>query len=263
MPLEFIPERMSLMVTLSFIINLLGIQPYLSAKGINYQSLLAFCLVWGMGGAFISLGFSRVMAKWMMGVQVISPDERDPKLQDLMRRIHQLAGGAGLSTMPKVGIYDSPEINAFATGPSKSRSLVAISTGLLEHMNRNETEGVLAHEVAHIANGDMVTMTLIQGVVNAFAMFLSRAIAFAVAQIGGKDDERNEGGGFSSLTFIVTQIILEIIFIILGSIIVAWFSRKREYRADRGGATCTGREKMIAVLQALKNNYVSGAALVF
>lgn len=251
----FLAVNILVMFTISLILNILGVQPYLTARGINYQSLLAFCLIWGMGGAFISLALSRVMAKWMMGVRVISPQERNPELQALVQRVHQLAKGAGLGTMPEVGIYESPEVNAFATGPTKSRSLVAVSTGLLQRMNRNEADGVLGHEVAHIANGDMVTMTLVQGVVNAFAMFLARVIAFAIAQVTSGQRDSEESAGFSSGIYFITQFVLEIVFMILGSLVVAWFSRMREYRADKGGARLAGREKMIAALEALRRTY--------
>lgn len=251
----FLAVNILVMVTISFVLKVLGVQPYLSSAGIQYDSLMAFCLVWGMGGAFISLAISRMMAKWMMGVKVIGPEVRDPGLQSLVQRVHHLAAGAGLKTMPEVGIYESPEINAFATGPTKSRSLVAVSTGLLQRMDRNEAEGVLAHEVAHIANGDMVTMTLIQGVVNAFAMFLARAIAFAISQMGSSRDDEERGGGFNSATYFIAQMVLEIVFMILGSMVIAAFSRWREFRADRGGAELAGKDKMIAALQALKSNF--------
>jgi len=215
---------------------------------------MAFCLVWGMGGAFISLAISRIMAKMMMGVKVIDPRQlHDPQLQWLVETVHRLARSAGISTMPEVGIYDSPEVNAFATGPTKNRALVAVSSGLLNRMGRDQVEGVLGHEVAHVANGDMVTMTLIQGVVNAFVMFLARAIAFAVAQSGRRDD--NEGSSFSSGTYLIVQFVLEIVFMILGSILVAFVSRWREFRADHGGARLAGRDKMIAALEALRRNY--------
>ncbi|HAR43341.1 MAG TPA: protease HtpX, partial [Bdellovibrionales bacterium] len=178
----FLLVNFLVIITISVILKLLGIQPYLTAYGIDYGNLMAFCLVWGMGGAFISLALSRIIAKFAMGVKVIAPDTHDPALQDLVQMVHQLAKSAGLPAMPEVGIYNSPEVNAFATGPTKSRALVAVSTGLLQRMHRAEVEGVLGHEIAHVANGDMVTMTLIQGVVNAFVMFLARAIAFALAQ---------------------------------------------------------------------------------
>lgn len=249
----FLAVNILVMFTVSILLNVLGVQPYLTSYGLNYQSLLAFCFIWGMGGAFISLALSRVMAKWMMGVKVIDPNERNPDLQALVQRVHQLAKAAGLGTMPQVGIYESPEVNAFATGPTKSRSLVAVSTGLLHRMNRNEADGVLGHEVAHIANGDMVTMTLVQGVVNAFAMFLARVIAFAISQMGRSEDER--GGAFSGGTYFLVQFALEMVFLTLGSLVVAWFSRLREYRADKGGARLAGRDKMIAALEALRRNY--------
>ena len=253
----FLLVNILVMTTISILLKVLGIQPYLTANGINYESLLAFCLVWGMGGAFISLALSKVMAKWTMGVQIITPDVRDTNLQSLVQRVHQLSQSAGLTKMPEVGIYNSPEINAFATGPTKRNSLVAVSSGLLNNMNRKEVDGVLAHEVAHIANGDMVTMTLIQGVVNAFAMFLARAIAFAVSQAAGGRSDSDDIRGFSSLTYFAVQIVLEIIFMILGSMVVAAFSRWREYRADRGGALLSSREHMIAALQALQRTYGS------
>lgn len=249
----FLAVNILVVVTLSIVTGLLGIQPYLRATGIDYQMLLYFCLVWGMGGAFISLGLSRSMAKWMMGVEVIDPNTRDPRLQQLVQMVHRLAQGAALPSMPEVGVYDSPEVNAFATGPTRSRALVAVSTGILEQMDRSELEGVLGHEISHIANGDMVTMTLIQGVVNAFVMFLARAIGFAIATMARGRDEGSEG--FSYLTYFITVTVLEILFMVLGSIVVFWFSRQREFRADAGGARLAGREKMIQALQALKRSY--------
>ncbi len=253
----FMLVNVLVMTTISILLKVLGIQPYLTASGIDYESLMAFCLVWGMGGAFISLAISKVMAKWTMGVKIITPDVRDSQLQLLVQRVHQLSQTAGLTKMPEVGIYESPEINAFATGPTKRNSLVAVSTGLLHNMSRKEVDGVLAHEVAHIANGDMVTMTLIQGIVNAFAMFLARAIAFAVAQAAGGRSDSDDNKGFSSLTYFAVQIVLEIVFMILGSMVVAAFSRWREYRADRGGAQLSSRENMIAALEALRRTYGS------
>jgi heat shock protein HtpX len=239
-----------IMISLSIIANLLGINQYLTSRGMNFGTLAIFCLVWGMGGAFISLAMSRMMAKWMMGVKIIPDHTYDARLIELRQTVHQIARQAGLSTMPEVGIYESPDLNAFATGPSKSRSLVAVSSGLLQQMNAKEVRGVLAHEVAHIANGDMVTMTLLQGVVNAFVMFLARIIAYAAAQFFRSDDEESP----SMLIFYATQIVLEIIFMIFGSMLVASFSRWREYRADAGAARLGGRENMIAALQALKRN---------
>ena len=166
---------------------------------------------------------------------------------ELVSTVHRLARTAGLSAMPEVGIYESPELNAFATGPTRSRALVAVSTGLLASMSRSELEGVLAHELTHVANGDMVTMTLIQGVVNAFVMFLARVIAFAVAQSSERDNRR-------MVQFAIT-IVLEIALSLLGSIAVAWFSRRREFRADAGGAKLAGTGSMIASLEALRRRY--------
>jgi heat shock protein HtpX len=188
------------------------------------------------------------MAKWMMGVQVIPPDTTDSAQRDLVGTVHELARRAGLDTMPEVGIYESPDVNAFATGPSRSRSLVAVSSGLLNGMGRREVEGVLGHEVAHIANGDMVTMTLIQGVVNAFAMFLARVLAFVVSQaMRSRDDDRGSGW----LQWILIMVFQNVL-MILGFIVVAWFSRQREFRADAGGARFAGRATMIGALHALQ-----------
>src|SRR5580658_3403255 len=180
------------MITIGVIVSLLF--RGLAARMGGNQGLFLFCFVWGMGGAFISLALSRWMAKMMMGVRVIDPGTSDPELQRLVQTVHKLARTAGLSTMPEVGIYDSPEINAFATGPSRSQALVAVSSGLLGRMKQYDLEGVLGHETAHIANGDMVTMTLLQGVVNAFAMFLGWALAMALSRGSDRDDRR--GGGF-------------------------------------------------------------------
>jgi heat shock protein HtpX len=246
----FVLVNLLVIVTLSLLLNLLGIRPYLTQYGIDYNSLLVFCLIWGMGGAFISLGLSRQMAKWMMGVKVIDPETRDSGLRELLNTVHSLARRVGLPKMPEVGIYQSSEVNAFATGPTKSRALVAVSTGLLQRMDRDEVEGVLGHEVSHVANGDMVTMALLQGVVNAFVMFLARAIAFAVAQMARGRDDRE--GGINFGIYFLVQIVLEIVFMILGSMVVAWFSRYREFRADAGGARLAGRDKMINALEALR-----------
>ena len=250
----FLVVNILVMVTISFTLNLLGVSRYLySGYGINYESLAIFCLVWGMVGSFVSLGLSRIMAKMMMGVEVIDPNTRNSELQETLQIVYGLARSAGLPKMPEVGIYDSPDVNAFATGPSKSRALVALSTGLLSCMNQAEIEGVIGHELTHVANGDMVTMTLIQGIVNAFVMFLSRVLAFFAAQaLRGNEREDRGGSRFIQYIFIF---IFEIFFSILGSIVVAWFSRAREFRADAGGARLAGREKMIAALQALQCVY--------
>lgn len=243
----FVTVNILIMVTLSTVMGLLGVGPYLSKQGIDYGTLAVFCLVWGFGGAFISLAMSRMMAKWMMGVKVIDSQMYQPELQSLVSRVHQLSKSAGLNVMPEVGIYESPEINAFATGPTKNRSLVAVSTGLLQNMTAQEVDGVLAHEVAHIANGDMVTMTLVQGVVNAFVMFFARVAAFFASQL--VDEEKRPMVQFGVV------LLLEIVLGILGMLVVSAFSRRREYRADIGGATLSGRQNMIAALERLKRNY--------
>jgi heat shock protein HtpX len=204
-----------------------------------------------MGGAFISLALSRVMAKWFMGVRVVPADTAEPSLRELVETVHGLARQAGLPALPQVGIYESPEPNAFATGPTRSRALVAVSTGLLERMREREIQGVLGHEITHVVNGDMVTMTLIQGVVNAFVMFLSRVLAFALSQaMRSRDDDRDGGGSFFMQYLLV--MLFQVIFGILGSIVVCWFSRWREFRADAGGARLAGRGNMIDALKALE-----------
>jgi heat shock protein HtpX len=227
--------------------SLLGVQPYLDARGLNYQSLMIFCLVWGFGGAFISLGLSRVMAKWMMGVKIIEPNTSNYELQTLVHKVHGFAKRAGLEKMPQVGYYESNDLNAFATGPTRNRALVAVSTGLLRGMNEKELDGVLAHEVAHIANGDMVTMTLVQGVVNAFVMFLARVIGYFASQFVSEDKR--------ALTQFGIVLALEIGLGILGMIVVSFFSRMREYRADSGGASLSSGDSMIAALERLKVNH--------
>jgi len=238
----FLLTNIMIMVTITVILNILGVKPYITAYGLNLEALLVFCLVWGMAGAFISLLLSRKMAKWLMGVRVID-ESAAGRYGDLLETVRGLSRAAGIP-MPEVGIYESPEVNAFATGPTKSRSLVAVSSGLLQRMTRNEIDGVLAHEISHIANGDMVTMTLIQGVVNAFAMFLSRIVSFF---IGRMVDEKME-----AVVRFVSVIAFDILFSILGSILVAWFSRRREFKADAGGARYAGRGNMIAALSKLK-----------
>jgi heat shock protein HtpX len=247
----FLLVNLLVMTTITVILSLLGVQPFLQQNGLDLQSLAIFCLVWGMGGAFISLLISRWMAKRMMGVQVIGPDTRDPGAQALVQTVQRLAQGAGIP-MPEVGVYESEDINAFATGPSKSRSLVAVSSGLLRKMDRPEVEGVLGHEISHIANGDMVTMTLLQGVVNAFVMFLARVLAFAVAQaFRGNDRE----GGMSQGLYFICVMVFQIVFMVLGSLVVMAFSRWREFRADAGGAHLAGRESMVKALQALQRDH--------
>ena len=248
--LLFVTVNALILLTITIVMAVLGIQPYLTEQGINYVDLMIFCLIWGMGGAFISLALSRIIAKKLMRVQVIPPNTTDPGARELVATVHRLAQGAGLNTMPEVGVYDSPEVNAFATGPTRNRSLVAVSSGLLRRMDRSEVEGVLAHEVAHVANGDMVTMTLVQGVVNAFVLFLSRVLAFFIVQLlRGRDS----GGSSHMMRFAITMV-LQILLSILGSFVVAAFSRWREFRADRGGAQLAGAPAMISALESLRRS---------
>jgi heat shock protein HtpX len=235
------------MATITLILGLLRVGNYFPQGGLAGLALV--CLVWGFVGAFISLALSRVIAKWMMGVEVIPPDTSDPALRELVETVHGLARAASLPNLPEVGIYQSDEVNAFATGPTKSRALVAVSTGLLQRMGSREVAGVLGHEITHVANGDMVTMTLIQGIINAFVLFLSRVLAFVLSQALRSRDERDNGGGL--LQFFLVQI-FQIVFSLLGMIVVCWFSRIREFRADAGGARLAGRENMINALRALQ-----------
>ena len=240
----FMAVNLLVMITISVLVSVLGLNQFLSAKGIDYTTLALFCLVWGMGGSFISLMLSKFFAKMAMRVQIIQPDTRDPELKQLVETVHQLSYRAGLSKMPEVGIYEADEVNAFATGPSASNSLVAVSTGLLRSMDRREVNAVLAHEVSHIANGDMVTLALIQGVVNAFVMFLSRVIAWAISQ-NVREEMRH-------MVYFGVTIVLDIALTLFGSMIVAYFSRKREFRADAGAAEINDREGMIAALRSLQ-----------
>lgn len=238
---------------ISFILYAFNIQPFLSQHGLNIPALAIFCLLWGMGGAFISLALSRIMAKWMMGVEIIDPQTQDAGMRWLVASVHTMAEKAGLPEMPQVGVYRSQEINAFATGPSRSRSLVAVSTGLLSRMNKEEIEGVIGHEITHIANGDMVTMTLLQGVINAFVMFLARIIALVLTRGSNQKDQKSST---TSSPFMYQMVVygLEMVFMILGSLVIARFSRFREFRADAGGARLAGKDNMISALHALKRN---------
>jgi len=247
----FVVINLLVMVTLSLILNLLNLKPYLSSYGLNYRSLMIFCLIWGMGGALISLSLSRIMAKWLMGVKIIDSDTKEPQLRRLIDTVYSLARDARLPDMPQVGIYESAEVNAFATGPTRRRSLVAVSTGLLNRMSPKELEGVLAHEITHVANGDMVTMTLIQGIVNAFVMFLARILAFGLSGLGRSRNESSSGGSYIGYTLFV--FLFEVVFMILGSLVIFWFSRIREFRADAGGAHLVGKNKMIAALESLRS----------
>lgn len=243
--LLFVATNLAIMFTLSIVMTILSALGILNMSGGGYGALMVFSLVWGFGGALISLAMSRWIARQAMGVQLVDGRTGQAELDWLYSTVEQLTRKAGLP-MPEVGIYDSPEVNAFATGPTRSRSLVAVSSGLLRSMTHNEVEGVLAHEVSHIQNGDMVTMTLIQGVVNAFVIFFARIIANIVRQAV---DEK-----LSGLVYMVTAIVAQLVLAVLGSMVVAWFSRAREFRADAGSATLSSRANMIAALERLKAN---------
>ena len=240
----FLATNIAILVVLSVVVQLLGLEPVLADGGLNLGSLLAFSAVFGMGGAFISLAMSKWSAKRMVGAHVIEQPSSEVE-RWLVETVRRQAQAAGIG-MPEVAIYEAPEVNAFATGMSRNNALVAVSTGLLRAMERNEAEAVLAHEVSHVANGDMVTLALIQGVVNTFVMFLSRVIGHVVDRVVFKT-ERGHGPAYF-VTLIVAQMVLGI----LASIIVFWFSRQREFRADAGAARLSGRDKMIAALQRLR-----------
>ncbi len=239
----FLATNMAIVLVLSVTMRLLGVEPYLNANGLNLTSLLIFAAVMGFGGSFISLAISKWSVKRSMGVQVIEAPQNGTEVW-LVNTVRGYAERAGIS-MPEVGIYDSPDVNAFATGMSKNSSLIAVSTGLLNGLTRAEAEAVLGHEVAHAANGDMVTLALIQGVVNTFVMFFSRVIGTLVDKMIFKT-ERGQGPAF-----FVTMIAAELILGVLASMIVMWFSRRREFIADAGGANLAGRQNMISALQRL------------
>jgi heat shock protein HtpX len=247
--LLFLTVNILVVASISLLMSVLGIGHYITAAGLQYGPLLAFCFLWGMVGSVISLLLSKVMAKWMMGVQIVTLEGPH---RELVETVHRLARRAGLTEMPEVGIFQSPVLNAFATGPSRNNSLVAVSSALMASMNKNEVEGVLAHEIAHIANGDMVTMTLVQGVVNAFVMFFSRVVAFFITQAMSNNDRDERPSPFVQILLVM---VLDIVFGILAAPIVMWFSRFREYRADKGGADLAGKDKMIAALEALTRAY--------
>lgn len=241
----FIATNLVVIALLSVVLHLLGADQILQKNGVdlNIQNLLVFSAVFGFGGAFISLAMSKMMAKWMMKVKVIDKPA-DAAEQWLLSTVQRQARQAGIR-MPQVGIYKSPDMNAFATGMSKNSALVAVSSGLLHGMRQDEVEAVLAHEITHVSNGDMVTLTLVQGVVNTFVIFLSRVIGHFVDRVILKNEQ---GYGIG---YLVTVIFLQIVLGIFASMIVAWFSRQREFRADAGGARLAGREKMIHALEAL------------
>ncbi len=239
----FLATNLAIVLVLSLSARLLGLEPYLSAQGLNLGALLAFAALMGFGGSFLSLALSKWTAKRAMGVRVIETPANATESW-LVQTVRRQAEQAGIG-MPEVGVYDADEVNAFATGMSRHKALVAVSAGLLRQLTREEAEAVLGHEVAHAANGDMVTLALIQGVVNTFVMFLSRIIGHTVDRVIFRN-ERGHGPAF-----FVTLIVSELVLGVLASMIVMWFSRQREFRADRGGAELASRPAMIAALRRL------------
>ncbi len=241
----FLATNLAIVLVLSVSMRLLGAEPYLNANGLNLNALLIFAAVMGFGGAFISLAISKWMAKKSMGVRVIEAPATHQEAW-LVSTVARYAKHSGIG-MPEVGIFDSMEVNAFATGMNKNKALVAVSSGLLQQMTQEEAEAVIGHEIAHIANGDMVTLALIQGVVNTFVIFIARIIGHLVDKV----IFRTEQG--TGPAFFISMIIAELVLGILASIIVMWFSRQREFRADVGGARLAGRENMIAALARLNS----------
>jgi heat shock protein HtpX len=239
-----VATNIAIMVVLSLIVNVFGFDRYLTRQGLDLGALLIFSAILGFGGAFISLLLSKWMAKTAMGVKVITQPANQDELW-LVNTVRQQAQTAGIG-MPEVGIFDSPDPNAFATGANKNSALVAVSTGLLRSMRRDEVEAVLGHEISHVSNGDMVTLTLIQGVMNTFVFFLARVIGFVVDRVILKN-ERGAGIGY-----MVTVIFAQVVLGFLAGMVVAWFSRRREFRADAGGAHLAGTNSMIGALEALK-----------
>ena len=247
--LLFLITNLAVLVVLGAVLQLIGVDRLLAENGValNWAALLVFAAWFGMGGAFISLALSKWMARMSTGAQVIDRPTTPEQIW-LVSTVKRLARQAGVG-MPEVAVYDSPVMNAFATGARRDHALVAVSTGLLNGMSQDEVEGVLGHEISHVANGDMVTLTLIQGVINTFVIFAARVVGYVVDQTVLRSD-RDTGLGYFA-----TVIVAEIVFGILASLIVLWFSRQREFRADRGGASLAGREKMITALQTLGRTY--------
>lgn len=244
--LLFLATNIAVLVILSIVASLLGVGNFLDKNGLNMTSLLAFAAVFGFGGSFISLAMSKWMAKRLMGAKVITNPGTAAEIW-LVDTVKKLAMASNVG-MPEVAIFDSPSPNAFATGMNKNNALVAVSTGLLRSMNKEEIEAVLGHEMSHVTNGDMITLSLIQGVVNTFVIFLSRVVGYFVDRVILKN-ERGRGLGF-----FITTLVAQIVFGVLASIIVFWFSRKREFIADAGGAKLAGTQNMIAALERLKES---------
>ncbi len=237
------------LIVIGSVSTFLGLDSYYTQYGLDYQKLAFICLLWGMGGAFISLFISKFMAKKFMGVEIV--DERGP-YRTLVTKVNEIAKRANMKKPPEIGVYQSNDMNAFATGPSESNSLVAFSTGLLNGMSDEELDGVIAHEISHITNGDMVTMTLLQGVMNAFVMFAARVVTFAIDNALRDDRGR---GGLGPITHFFVVIALQVAFGFMAQFVVSYFSRFREYRADAGAAKLVGKNSMTAALSKLQSYY--------
>src|SRR6056297_2669743 len=242
--LLFLATNLAIIIVASVTLSLLGVGSYLEGSGLNLQALLIFCFIFGMGGSFVSLLLSKKMAKWSMGVKMVESPQNSRE-EWLVRTIERQAKDAGIG-MPEVGIFEAQQANAFATGANRNKALVAVSSGMMQRFDQAEIEAVLGHEVGHVANGDMITLALIQGVVNTFVMFLARVIGFVVDRVVLKN-ERGLGIGY-----FLTTIAAEIVLAILASTIVFWFSRRRVFHADEAGASLGSRQGMIGALQRLK-----------
>lgn len=242
----FLVTNLAVMLTLSIVANIFGVNRYLTQNGINYNALLGFAVIFGFGGAFISLLISKIIVKWTMKLKLIDGTEGITQ-RWVFDTVAQFAQDAKIA-MPEVSIYDSPDMNAFATGPSKNNALVAVSTGLLNSMTKQEVSAVIGHEISHIANGDMVTMTLLQGVLNTFVIFISRILAYVIDSFLRSKDSSSNG---PSWAYSLISIGFELFFGIIASMIVAAYSRKREFAADKGGAQLAGKQSMINALSKL------------
>lgn len=252
----FLMTNMAVILVISVVTSLLGVNRFLTPKGINYEHLLVFSVIVGFAGSFISLAISKWMAKMSYGIKVI--DRPSSQAEEwLVAKIAEQSKKAGIR-MPEVGVYESDEVNAFATGPSRNNSLVAVSSGLIRRMNLREIEGVLAHEVSHIANGDMVTMTLLQGILNTFVVFFSRIIGFAIDNFLRRGESENRGPGMG---YFIGYIVCEILLGILASIIVMAYSRRREFAADAMAAKLESKEAMVSALRRLQSITEGGGVI--
>ncbi|NBB76260.1 MAG: protease HtpX [Bacteroidetes bacterium] len=242
--LLFLATNLAIIIVASITLSLLGVESYLQGTGLNLQALLIFCFIFGMGGSFVSLLLSKKIAKWTMKVQILD-SPKNSEQEWLFRTVEKQSKEAGIG-MPEIGIFQAQQANAFATGSNRNKALVAVSSGMMNRFDKDEVEAVLGHEIGHVANGDMITLALIQGVVNTFVMFLARVIGFVVDRVV----LRNERG--FGLGYFLTTIAAEIVLAILASTIVFWFSRRREFRADEAGARLGSRLGMINALKRLK-----------